>query len=80
MPSSILAGMAVTSHNTGALSTATFDTVAALGDHAQRLLDRRQPASLSIAQGASGGTGISTAVISAAPRRSPSRSAAPRAA
>jgi hypothetical protein len=28
MPSSILAGMAVTSHNTGALSTATFDTVA----------------------------------------------------
>jgi hypothetical protein len=30
MPTAVLAGMAVTSHNTGALSTATFDSVSVL--------------------------------------------------
>ena len=64
MPSSILAGMAVTSHNTGALSTATFDTVALSATTPTDFSIAASPASLSIAQGASGGTGISTAVIS----------------
>ena len=64
MPSSILAGMAVTSHNATALGTATFDSVALSTATPNDFSIAASPASLSIAQGASGGTSITTALIS----------------
>ena len=64
MPSSILAGMAVTSHNTAALGSATFDNAALSTATSNDFSISASPASLSVAQGAAGSSSIGTAVIS----------------
>ena len=64
MPSAVLAGMAVTSHNTAALGSATFDSVALSTATPNDFSIAASPSSVSIAQGASGGTSITTALIS----------------
>ncbi len=64
MPAAILAGLAVTSHNATALGAATFDSVALSTVTPNDFSIAAGPASLSIAQGASGGTSITTALIS----------------
>jgi len=78
MPTAVLAGMAVTSHNTGALSTATFDTVALSATTPTDFSIAASPASLSIAPGRLGRDGHQhRGHLGQRPRRSPSRSAAP---
>jgi hypothetical protein len=65
LPTSVLAGMAVTSHNTSALGTATFDSVSLPGS--PRLTNdfsmSASPSSVSLVQGA-GGSSIGTALVS----------------
>ena len=61
----VLAGMAVTSHNTSALSTATFDNVSLPGSTATNDFSiSASPGSVSVAQGAAGSSSIGTAIVS----------------
>jgi hypothetical protein len=64
MPSSILAGMAVTSHTAVALGSATYDNVALSTVTPNDFSIAASPPSPSIAAGASGGTSITTTLIS----------------
>src|SRR5664280_2207158 len=65
----VLAGMAVTSHNTSALSTATFGSVGlpTSAPPPNNFAVTATPSSLSVVRGASGQTTIGTAVISGSP-------------
>jgi hypothetical protein len=61
----MLAGLAVTSHNTSALSTATFDTFSLPSGTAPNDFSiGASPSSVSVAQGATGGSSIGTALVS----------------
>ncbi len=61
----MLAGLAVTSHNTTALSAATFDAVSLPSSPPPNDFSiGASPGSLSVAQGAAGGSSIGTALVS----------------
>ena len=61
----MLAGLAVTSHNTSALSTATFDTVSLpSGTVTNDFSMSASPSSVSVVQGAAGTSSIGTTVVS----------------
>ncbi len=61
----MLAGLAATSHNTSALSTATFDNVSLPGTPPTNDFSiSASPSSVSVAQGAAGGSTISTTLVS----------------
>ncbi|HYM84113.1 MAG TPA: hypothetical protein VEY67_08185, partial [Candidatus Dormibacteraeota bacterium] len=67
LPAGVLAGLAVTSHNTGALGTATFDSVGLASSVPNDFTASATPANPTIIQGASGPVTISTAVASGTP-------------
>ncbi len=64
LPASVLAGLAVTSHTVSALGSATFDTVALSTTTPNDFAIAASPASLSVVQGTSGATSVSTTLVS----------------
>ena len=66
LPTSVLAGMAVTCHNTSALGTRHLRhrEPAGLDGHSNDFSISASPGSLSVAQGAAGSSSIGTAVVS----------------